>query len=151
MENRLWTLLDRLSEEYRTSRQLGEELGISEKTARTRIRELEEAIEGSGARIRSKPRYGYCLLVEEPKRWKEFLAKRYQEDSRVPLDSGERVDYMLALFLNRSDYRKLEDLSDFLYQPQYLQDEKRVFHRRVHAPHTGQEGKKGDGAGGEAV
>ena len=115
MENRLWTLLDRLSEEYRTSRQLGEELGVSEKTARTRIRELEEAIEGSGARIRSKPRYGYCLLVEEPKRWKEFLAKRYQEDSRVPLDSGERVDYMLALFLNRSDYRKLEDLSDFLY------------------------------------
>ena len=51
MENRLWVLLDVLSEEYKTSKQLGEELGVSEKTVRTRIRELEEAIEGCGALI----------------------------------------------------------------------------------------------------
>ncbi len=115
MENRLWVLLDVLSEEYKTSKQLGEELGVSEKTVRTRIRELEEAIEGCGALICSKPRYGYCIRVEEPGGWEAFKAKRYKDESRIPLDSGERVDYMLALFLNRPDYRKLEDLSDFLY------------------------------------
>lgn len=115
MENRLWTLLGVLSMEYKTSRQIGEELGISEKTVRTRIRELEEAMEGSGACICSKPRYGFCIKVEEPDTWETFQAGRYQGESRVPLDSGERVDYMLALFLNGGDYRKLEDLSDFLF------------------------------------
>ncbi len=115
MENRLWLLLDALSEDYKTSKQLGEELGISEKTVRTRIRELEEAIEGSGAQVFSKPRYGYCIRVEEPDTWEAFKTGRYKDESRLPLDSGERVDYMLALFLNRGDYRKLEDLSDFLF------------------------------------
>lgn len=115
MENRLWTILDMLSEDYKTSKQLGEEMGVSEKTVRTRIRELEESVEGSGAVILSKPRYGYCLKVEEPDRWEEFKAKRYKDQSRIPLDSGERVDYMLAIFLNGQDYRKLEDLSDFLF------------------------------------
>lgn len=115
MENRLWTILDHLSEEYKTSKQLGEELGISEKTVRTRIRELEEAMAGSGACVCSKPRFGYCLTVEEPDQWEKFKAGRYKEESRISLDSGERVDYMLALFLNRKDYMKLEDLSDFLF------------------------------------
>ncbi|MCI8888878.1 MAG: PTS transporter subunit EIIA [Hungatella sp.] len=128
MENRLWTLLDALSENYKTSKQLGEELRLSEKTIRTRIRELEQAMEDSGAIICSKPRYGYRLKVEDRESWEQFQSKRYKEDSRVPMDSGERVDYMLALFLNRTDYIKLEDLSDFLYvSPKTLTNElKRV-------------------------
>ncbi len=72
-------------------------------------------MENSGAMICSKPRYGYRLKVEDRDSWKQFQSKRYKEDRRVPMDSGERVDYMLALFLNRTDYIKLEDLSDFLY------------------------------------
>jgi len=128
MENRLWMLLDILSEEYKTSKQLGEELGVSEKTVRTRIRELEEVISGSGALVCSKPGYGYRLKVEEPGKWEEFHAKRYKEERRIPLDSNERVEYMLALFLNRPDFMKLEDLSDFMYvSPKTLTNElKRV-------------------------
>ena len=80
MENRLWLLLDALSEDYKTSKQLGEELGISEKTVRTRIRELEEAIEGSGAQVFSKPRYGYCIRVEEPDTWEAFKTGRYKDE-----------------------------------------------------------------------
>lgn len=128
MESRLWMLLDILSEDYKTSKQLGEELGVSEKTVRTRIKELEEAISGSGAKIYSKPRFGFRLKVEEPDKWKEFQAGRYKEESGIPLDSNERVEYMLALFLNRLDYMKLEELSDFMYvSPKTLTNElKRV-------------------------
>ena len=127
MENRLWTLLDRLSEDYKTSKQLGEELGVSEKTVRTRMRELEASIQGSGAEVCSKPRYGFCLKVEDEGAWKQFKASRYQKD-QVPVDSGERVEYLLVLFLNRLDYIKTEDLSDFLYvSPKTLTNElKRV-------------------------
>ena len=47
---------------------------------------------------------------------KEFeVGKKILDGLTFQVDSGERVDYMLALFLNRPDYRKLEDLSDFLY------------------------------------
>lgn len=79
------------------------------------LRKRKNNMENSGAMICSKPRYGYRLKVEDRDSWKQFQSKRYKEDRRVPMDSGERVDYMLALFLNRTDYIKLEDLSDFLY------------------------------------
>ncbi len=118
MDNRLWLILDGLSQEYKTSKQIGEELGISEKTVRTRLRELEKEISGKGAKVCSKPRYGYRLEVDEPEIWNQFKGGRYKEQRGVPVDSRERVEYMLALFLNRPDYRKLEDLSEFLYVSQ---------------------------------
>lgn len=115
MDNRLWMLLDALSEEFRTSKQLGVQLGLSEKTVRTRIRELEEAIADSGGVICSKPRYGFQLVVEDAGRWEKFTAARYEGQEKPPADSGERVEYILLLFLNRRDYIKMEELSDFLY------------------------------------
>lgn len=118
MDNRLWLILDELSQEYKSSKQIGEELGISEKTVRTRLGELEKEISGKGAKVYSKPRYGYRLEVDEPETWSQFKAERYKEQRGVPVDSRERVEYMLALFLNRPDYRKLEDLSEFLYVSQ---------------------------------
>ena len=115
MDNRLWMLLDILSEDYKTAKQLGEELGLSEKTVRTRIKELEQVVQESGGVICSKPRYGFRLVVEDTGQWEKFRAGRYGEQERPPADSGERVEYLLLLFLNRRDYIKMEELSDFLY------------------------------------
>nr|WP_314466256.1 PRD domain-containing protein [uncultured Clostridium sp.] len=116
MDYRLWDVLDILSEtEYRTSKYIGEILGISEKTVRTRIKELEEEIFAYGAVIISRPRYGYCLEIKEPDLWEEYKRKRYEDSSAVPVDSNERIEYMLALLLSRTEYMKIEELCEFLY------------------------------------
>ncbi|MGC6174609.1 BglG family transcription antiterminator [Lacrimispora sp. 38-1] len=116
MDYRLWDVLDILSEtEYRTSKYIGEVLGISEKTVRTRIKELEEEISAYGAIIISKPRYGYCLEITELDFWEEYKRKRYEDNSAVPVDSNERIEYMLALLLSRTEYMKIEELCEFLY------------------------------------
>lgn len=116
MDYRLWDVLDILSEkEYRTSKYIGGELGISEKTVRTRIKELEEEISAHGAVIISKPRYGYCLEITNEDLWEEYKRKRYEESLAVPVDSSERIEYMLALLLSRTEYMKIEELCSFLY------------------------------------
>lgn len=116
MDYRLWKLIDVLSvTEFKTSITIGEELGISEKTVRTRIRELEEEISIHGATVVSKPRYGYCFHITEPLLWEQFESSRYEVKTTTPVDSNEREEYILALFLNQTEYMKLETLSEFLY------------------------------------
>lgn len=124
MNRRLWEIVEELSEEeYRTSGYLGERLGISEKTVRTRINELNEEISGHGAQAVSRPRYGYCLEIDDREAWEVFCSTKSVNDS-IPSDSDERIDYLLAMFLNRDAYQKLEDLSEFLYvSPKTLSNE----------------------------
>lgn len=116
MDYRLWKILDILTEEeFKTSKYIGKELGISEKTVRTRIRELDGEISSNGAAILSKPRYGYRLEITEADLWEKYKSSRYEEKTTIPVDSKEREEYILALFLNHTKYLKLETLSDFLY------------------------------------
>lgn len=116
MDYRFWSIIDILKENgYKTAEEIGIDLGLSEKTVRTRIHELQGHMAGSGAEVESKPRYGYCLKVTDRQRWQEFCGSRYEEKKTLPVDSNERVEYILATFLNREDYIKLETLSEFLY------------------------------------
>lgn len=116
MDYRLWSMIDILSEtEYKTSNVIGGALGLSEKTIRTRMQDLSRALEGNGAELISKPRYGYWLKITEPERWAAFKTARHETAATVPGDSNERVEYILASFLSRNDYMKLEILADFLY------------------------------------
>lgn len=125
MNRRLWEIIDELSEnEFRTSGHLGGKLGVSEKTVRTRINELNGEIMQHGAEVVSKPRYGYYLVVTARDEWEEFLKTQNTREDGIPADSEERIDYLLALFLNREDYQKLEDLSEFLFvSPKTLSNE----------------------------
>lgn len=116
MDYRYWNIIDTLSEtEYKTAQEIGDTLGLSEKTVRTRMRELNEHLMPYQTEVVSKPRYGYCLQIHDQARWMEFKQGRYEADQSVPVDSSERVEYLLAVFLNRKDYIKLEELSEFLY------------------------------------
>lgn len=125
MNRRLWEIIDELSEnEFRTSGHLGGKLGVSEKTVRTRINELNGEIMQHGAEVVSKPRYGYYLVVTARDEWEEFLKTQNTREEGIPADSEERIDYLLALFLNREEYQKLEDLSEFLFvSPKTLSNE----------------------------
>lgn len=55
--------------EYRTAAGLAELLDISEKTARLRLKELDQELENHGAKVISKARYGYQLVVEDEDRF----------------------------------------------------------------------------------
>ena len=97
---------------------------MSEKTVRTRINELNGEIMQHGAEVVSKPRYGYYLVVTARDEWEEFLKTQNTREEGIPADSEERIDYLLALFLNREEYQKLEDLSEFLFvSPKTLSNE----------------------------
>lgn len=61
----LLSLLD--EENYRTAYSLSCALSMSEKTVRSRLKELDDSIRQFGASIEAKPRYGYRLqIVDHP-------------------------------------------------------------------------------------
>lgn len=116
MQRRLWELLDIISKnQYKTASQLGSLLGVSEKTVRTRIKELNTEIENQGAFVATMPRCGYFLQISNAETWDEFLKGSDREVQEVPGDSEERIDYILASFLNRAEYLKIEELIEFLF------------------------------------
>lgn len=112
---RLQELLGWLKQdEYRTAQQLAKYIRVSEKTVRIAIRELNTELSKHGARIASKPRYGYCLEVTD-----QGLFDRYQKEEetkeRIPDSGKERAKYLMAYLLFRKDYAKIEEICDFMY------------------------------------
>lgn len=100
-------------EEYRTARQLAGQLGISEKTVRTRLRELNDELEKNGAKVVSRARFGYRLEVVDPVSLEAWQSKKGKGE---PLENArERSDYLMACLLFRPGYVKIEELCDFIY------------------------------------
>lgn len=100
-------------EEYRTARQLAGQLGISEKTVRTRLRELNDELEKNGAKVVSRARFGYRLEVVDPVSFEAWQSKKGKGE---PLENArERSDYLMACLLFRPGYVKIEELCDFIY------------------------------------
>jgi len=70
LDERLEMLLSELLGcEYKTARQLAEKINLSEKSVRTRIKELGTICIANGAVLRSKQRYGYCLEIQDQGRF----------------------------------------------------------------------------------
>lgn len=105
-------LLQLLSQsEYVTATELSEKLGISVKTVRTRIKEMNPELEKYGVQILSKARYGFFV---EPRECVGAVLKEDQGEE-IPATSRERTNYLLAYLLNQKDYVKADELCDFLY------------------------------------
>lgn len=102
-------------EEYRTAQQLADHLGISEKTVRIRMRELNDELEKNGARIVSKARFGYRLEIVDPERFEVYQRENEQESGQIPDNASERSDYLMAYLLFHPGYVKVEELCDFMY------------------------------------
>lgn len=109
----------RLSEnEYQTAEVLAEELGVSSKTVRNQLKNLNELLSDFGVCVESKHGAGYRLVVEDAGRQKdleELMHKRELQTSAIPNSSEERVEYLLEYLLNAEGYVKLDDLSKMLY------------------------------------
>lgn len=103
-------------EEYRTAQQLADHLGVSEKTVRLRIQELNDELGKNGARITSKARFGYRLEVIDPQRFEAYQREWEREETgQIPDNASERSDYLMAYLLFRPGYVKVEELCDFMY------------------------------------
>jgi len=102
------------SGDFKTAKMIAVETGISEKTARTRIKELDYYLKSNGARIISKRHYGYRLEIQDTDEYHEFRISGNARENTIPNNSNERVFYILAYLLNHPDYIKLDDLSEFL-------------------------------------
>lgn len=109
----------RLSEsEYQTAEALAEELGVSSKTIRNQLKNLNELLSEFEVYVESKHGAGYRLVVANPGRRKELeelMQKRELQESAIPNSSEERVRYLLEYLLNAEGYVKLDDLSELLY------------------------------------
>lgn len=109
----------RLSQkEYQTAELLAEELGVSSKTIRNQLKNLNELLSEFGVSVESKHGAGYRLAVRDPHRQEE-LEERMQRwevrESAIPNSSEERVEYLLEYLLNAEGYVKLDELSEMLY------------------------------------
>ena len=109
----------RLSEsEYQTAEALAEELGVSSKTIRNQLKNLNELLSKFEVCVESKHGAGYRLAVKNPGRRKEMeelMQKRELQESAIPNSSEERVQYLLEYLVNAEGYVKLDDLSELLY------------------------------------
>ncbi len=110
-------LLDILeTDEYHTAIQLADILAVSEKTARLRIKSLNEELEIYGASVISKPRFGYKLCTTDQEKFDQFKKTCEKENDNYIPDSGEeRSEYLLAYLVWHPGYVKADELCEFLY------------------------------------
>ncbi len=113
MNSKLYDILMLLSSDsYQTSQELATKLGVSEKTVRTRIKDLNVILEDFGAKVESKRHFGFRLIIKDEQ---AFLAVSRSDDFEIPETSEERQNYLLKLLLNAKDYIKLDDIAEQIY------------------------------------
>lgn len=110
-------LLSELSDGgYKTAGELADKLNLSEKTVRTRMKELGTICIANGAVLRSKQRYGYCLEIGEPGRFQAFVNGLKEGGEKEKISTPEeRVRFLVNHLLNSQSYVKIDQLADELY------------------------------------
>lgn len=101
--------------EYITAAELAKQMGLSEKTVRTRVKELDKELLPCGARIISKQGHGYRISITDKTLYQELIKSLSADGNALPTSSQERILYLLSCLLNSGDYVKLDDLSSFLF------------------------------------
>ena len=75
MDDRAWQLIKLLNDKnYTTAAQLAEQIGVSGKTIRNRLKLLSEELEMHGAELESCTGYGYRLHIVDSQKYKAWKA-----------------------------------------------------------------------------
>ena len=112
----LQQLLDALeTEDYRTAAQLADELEVSEKTVRIRLKSLNDELKEYGAEVLSKARFGYKLSIIDEKKFDTLERAEETGENYIPDSGKERNEYLLAYLVWHQEYIKADDLCEFLY------------------------------------
>lgn len=116
IDNKLWKILEVLSGDIsKTSEEIGNTVGVSEKTIRVRIKELNVIIKNHGAEIISKRGFGYLLKISSQQKWDEFFSHKDKIMDTIPTTSEERIRYLIYTLLNKKHYIKIADMVEVLY------------------------------------
>lgn len=102
------------SKEYITAEVLAKELGISDRSIRKRIQDINAILKNQDIRIQSKARYGFFMEERDRERLDEYL-REAQLDPSIPVTTEERVQFLAVYLLNQQEYRKIEELCDMLF------------------------------------
>lgn len=113
MEKKYFEILELLSEDsYCSSVNLSAKLGISEKTVRTRIKELDQQLLTFGATISSKRGQGYRLQVTDQKRFLENVNKSSMTRSSY---EGDIQEQLFRYLLDLKDYQTIDEIASQLF------------------------------------
>lgn len=96
-----------------TSSIIAEEVHLSEKTVRLRLKLLSEDIKMHGAELIAKPGSGFQLEIMNSQLFNEWMHSSNQQE--IPTTSKERTQFLLQYLLEYDDYVKLDDLKQLLY------------------------------------
>lgn len=99
---------------YITANRLSAQLGISPKTVRMRIKELNIILKEYDAVVTSKPRYGYTLECTNPVLLETLFSSQLTERD-IPNTAEDRIRFLLMYFLEHDGYIKQESLCDLIF------------------------------------
>lgn len=102
-------------DEYRTAARIADTLGLSEKTIRLRIKDLNEELVTYGAQVNAKARFGYQLEITDPEKFELLEIEEETEQNYIPDTGEERSEYLLKYLIWNHGYVKAEELCDTLY------------------------------------
>lgn len=116
-EERTKQIINHLSSEFVGSDWIAAKIGVSSKTIRNDIKELNKVLKDHGAIIETKPRKGLRLIVQDSQAYQTYL-QSLTITSVIPSSFDQRVEYLQEYLLNTRDWVKIEDLCDQLYVSQ---------------------------------
>lgn len=113
LDKRLTELLSLLAQdEYKTLDSLFQRMGLSTKTVRGLLRDLDGQLKEHGAQILHQRGRGFLLEVNDLDGFQAFFLTPVQN---VPSDSPERVLFLIEYFLKHDEYVKLESLCEMVF------------------------------------
>nr|WP_155959572.1 HTH domain-containing protein [[Eubacterium] cellulosolvens] len=104
-----------LENDYISGSEIAEKLDISEKTARSRVNELMDALVDAPADLEAKKGKGYRLNFEDSVSFTRWLQENANLGEDIPQTAEERVLYILEVLLGTDRAIKRQELCDRLY------------------------------------
>ncbi|WP_117161110.1 BglG family transcription antiterminator [Paraliobacillus sp. X-1268] len=98
-----------------TSEHIASLIQVTSRTIRNDIKQLNQILRDSGAKIISERGHGYHLDIIEQDNFKNFIHRMMEMEDSVPVEPEDRVHYLVKKFLLNPNYLKIEDLADDLF------------------------------------
>ena len=112
MERKLKILQNLSGENYITTSDLADKIGVSNRTIRNDITELNRDIMSHGAFIESKARKGIILRISDRPKYEDFIAKLQVG----PMDtSANRVPHIIEYLLTMEEVITMDELCDVFF------------------------------------
>ncbi len=96
----------------KSSSELSDKLGVSERTLRTYVRELNEAQKENGFRIETIRGQGYELHITDQKKYEDYLVNNGFDEFAG--NRKLRIPQLLYFLLQRTNYISIQEVADLL-------------------------------------